>query len=87
MQYVGKRTLDVYMIHYFILPRHLKCFGQFFSENVNPVIEFFVTSIIVLLIIAVSVLIGNILRLSPFLSHYLLGEKRLSKTSIGIRTN
>lgn len=75
MQYIGKRTLDIYMIHYFILPRHLKCLGQFFSDNVNPVIEFFVTSAIVLLIIFVSILIGNIVRLSPLLSHYLLGEK------------
>lgn len=75
MQYIGKRTLDIYMIHYFILPRHLKCLGQFFSDNVNPVIEFFITSAIVLLIIFVSILIGNIVRLSPLLSHYLLGEK------------
>lgn len=75
MQFIGKRTLDIYMIHYFILPRHLKCAGQFFSDNVNPVIEFFVTSAIVLLIIFISILIGNIVRLSPLLSHYLLGEK------------
>ena len=75
MQYIGKRTLDIYMIHYFILPRHLNCVGQFFSDNVNPVIEFFVTSAIVLLIIFISILIGNIVRLSPLLSHYLLGEK------------
>lgn len=75
MQYIGKRTLDIYMIHYFILPRHLNCVGQFFSDNVNPVIEFFVTSTIVLSIIIISILIGNIVRLSPLLSHYLLGEK------------
>lgn len=62
-------------------------FGQWFVDNSNPVVGLFIPTIFVLVVISVSMLIGNVVRLSPLLSHYLLGEKRLSKTSIGIRTN
>lgn len=76
MQYVGKRTLDIYMIHYFILPLNLKALGDYFVNNVNPILEFFTTSVIVMLVITASIVIGNIIRLSPLLSHYLLGSKK-----------
>ena len=75
MQYVGKRTLDIYMIHYFVLPFHLDMLGQWFTNNPNPAIEFFITTAIALMVIAISIVIGNIIRLSPTLSHYLLGTK------------
>ena len=76
MQYVGKRTLDIYMIHYFILPLNLKALGDYFVNNVNPILEFFITTILVMLVITASIVIGNIIRLSPLLSHYLLGSKK-----------
>ena len=76
MQYIGKRTLDIYMIHYFILPLNLYSLGVFFENNVNPILEFFLTTIIVMLVITISIVIGNAIRLSPLLSHYLLGTKK-----------
>ncbi len=36
MQYVGKRTLDIYMIHYFLLPFRLDMMGQWFTNNPQP---------------------------------------------------
>lgn len=75
MQYIGKRTLDIYMIHYFVLPLNLNAWGNYFVNNVNPILEFFITTILVMLVITVSIVIGNILRLSSLLSHYLLGTK------------
>lgn len=75
MQYVGKRTLDIYMIHYFLLPFRLDMMGQWFTNNPNPAIEFFITTAIAAMVIALSMVIGNIIRLSPTLSHYLLGGK------------
>lgn len=76
MQYIGKRTLDIYMIHYFVLPLNLNAWGNYFVNNVNPILEFFITTILVMLVITVSIVIGNILRLSPLLGHYLLGSKK-----------
>lgn len=77
MQYLGKRTLDIYMIHYFLLPFRLDMMGQWFTNNPNPTIEFFITTAIAAMVIALSIVIGNIIRLSPTLSHYLLGGKKV----------
>ena len=77
MQYIGRRTMDIYMIHYFLLPLNLGFVGQFFADHVNPSMEFFVTSIIALLVILLSLIMGNVIRLSPLLAHYLLGEKKM----------
>ena len=76
MQYIGRRTMDIYMIHYFLLPLNLGFVGQFFANNVNPSLEFIVTSIIALLVILLSLIMGNVIRLSPLLAHYLLGAKK-----------
>lgn len=75
IQYIGRRTLDVYMIHYFFLPRNLDSLGSLFNEYTNPSVEFFITTLLSLLVILVSIIVGNIIRLSPVLSHYLLGDK------------
>lgn len=75
MQYIGRRTLDIYMIHYFLLPYHLDFMGKWFTANPNPTVEFFITTTIAAMAIALSVVIGNIIRLSPTLSYYLLGGK------------
>lgn len=75
MQYIGKRTMDIYMIHYFLLPRNLNPLGEVLAENPNPSIEFFVTTAIAFMVILLSLIVGNIIRLSPLLSLFLLGEK------------
>lgn len=75
MQYIGRRTMDIYMIHNFLLPHNLDFMGRFFNNYNNPSIELLVTTIIALLVIFLSIVIGNIIRLSPTLSHWLLGEK------------
>ena len=75
VQYVGKRTLDIYMIHYFFLPRNLDFLGKFFVDYSNPSLEFFVTTILSIIIIWISLVVGNTVRLSPKLAHYILGDK------------
>ncbi len=75
-QYVGKRTMDIYMIHYFLLPSNLNVLGNWFAKNPNPAVEFFITTVIACMVMALAMVIGNIIRLSPFLSYYLLGGKK-----------
>ena len=75
LQLIGKRTLDIYMIHYFILPRHLDTVGRFFQLADNPVIEFFLSILISAGVISVCLLFSGILRLSPWLAHVMLGAK------------
>ena len=75
LQYVGTRTLDVYLLHYLFLPRHLEMVGVFFKENPNPVLEFFVSVFLACLVILVCLTVSEVIRLSPFLEHRLFGVK------------
>lgn len=65
------------MIHYFLLPFRLDIMGKWFTDNPNPTIEFFVTTAIACMVMALAMVIGNIIRLSPKLSYYLLGGKKV----------
>ena len=78
LQYIGKRTLDIYLLHYILLPRNLQMFGHFFSENHNPTLELFISLLLSLIVIAICLLTSNIIRLSPILAHWLFGVKRLN---------
>ena len=75
LQYIGTRTLDVYLLHYFFLPQNLHEAGQFFNESLNPTIELFVTLLLALLIICLCLILSNVIRLSPLLAHWLFGAK------------
>lgn len=76
LQYIGRRTLDIYLLHYFFLPRNVDELGQFFFDYSNPVLEFFVSLFLALLVIVICLVTSNIIRLSPFLGHYLFGVRR-----------
>lgn len=75
LQYIGKRTLDVYLLHFFMIPS-LPMVGQWFLTYTNYVLEFTVGMAISVLVIIICLLISNILRLSPLLGHYLFGAKK-----------
>ncbi|MCQ2255867.1 MAG: acyltransferase [Bacteroidaceae bacterium] len=76
MQYIGTRTLDIYLLHYFFLPT-IPCVGVFFKtyrHNVVP--ELVVTIGMALVVIAFSCLTSAVLRTSPFLKKYLFGKEK-----------
>ena len=75
-QYVGRRTLDIYLIHYFLIPVNMRDVVNVFHEHSMPIIEGAASCLIAVLIIAVSLFIGNVIRLSPFLAHWVFGAKR-----------
>lgn len=76
LQYIGQRTLDIYLIHFFFLPYHMKTIGAWLSHNSYKSIDMFILLMISLWIVAISLFVSNIIRLSPFLGHYLFGVKR-----------
>ena len=76
LQYIGRRTLDIYLIHYFIVPRSLYVLGTFFEHDNNYSLEFIITLALSLLVISICLVISNVIRLSPALSYYLLGVKK-----------
>ena len=80
MQYTGRRTLDIYLIHYFLIPRNLS-FITVFTDHPMPIIEAAASTLISILIIAACLLISNIIRLSPWLAHWLFGAKNTASNS------
>ena len=74
IQYVGRRTLDIYLIHYFLLPYGMQ-FNKVFVDHPMPVIEATVSFILAGIIIAFCLVISNIIRLSPLLAQWLFGAK------------
>ena len=76
LQFIGRRTLDIYLIHYFFLPYHcLQGFGAWLIQYDSKVLEVMVILFLSLCILAISLIVSQIIRLSPFLAHYLLRAK------------
>lgn len=75
LQYVGRRTLDIYLLHYFFIPRNLIFVGKFFNDFENPIVEFALTFVLAMIVVAVSLVVSNVIRISPFLAHNLFGAK------------
>ena len=73
LQYVGKRTLDIYMLHYFFLPRFLISYADQLRAFDSSVIEFIVILCVSLLVLGVTLLTSYVIRLNHFLGHYLFG--------------
>lgn len=73
LQLIGRRTLDIYLIHYFVLPydfvRH-----EVWLQYHNNTLFVPMALILALWVVIISLLISSILRVSP-LAKYLLGAK------------
>lgn len=72
LQYVGKRILDIYLIHYFFLPSHWS-----FIDG-NPTLNFFICLFMAILVLIMSIVTSNLLRCSDFLTEWLFGRKKKS---------
>ena len=74
LQYIGRRTLDIYLIHFLFMP-NLPGVGNFFDANRNNFMMDITLSVLIgLVIIGFSIITSNILRISPFLRKYLFGK-------------
>lgn len=74
LQYIGVRTLDVYLLHYILLPK-LPQVGTWFNQNQpNFVLELAVSVAVALMVIAFCLLVSQVLRISPLFRQYLFGR-------------
>ena len=79
LQTIGRRTLDIYLLHYFFIPMQMRSAFTIFSEYNLPLIEFVCSLSIAFLIIAVCLGVSSVLRLSPTLGWFLFGAKKTKK--------
>ena len=75
LQYVGTRTLDVYLLHFFFLPRFLMAYAPQLAAYNSRLIEFCYIMAVSLVVLALTLIASYAIRLSPFLGHYLFGVK------------
>ena len=75
LQYVGTRTLDIYLLHYFFLPRFLLPYADRLKAFDSQFVEFWVILAVALVVLGLTLLVSYLIRLSPFLGHYLFGVK------------
>lgn len=78
LQYVGTRTLDIYLLHYFFLPRFLIDYAPLLQAYNSRLLEFVVIMALSLIILLLCLITSYVIRLSPFLGHYLFGLQRRS---------
>lgn len=71
--FIGRRSLEIYLLHYFLLPD--LTYAAEYVDTSSTIIGLSISLLISILIIALCLIIGNIIRLSPFLSSVLLGVK------------
>jgi len=75
LQYVGTRTLDVYLLHYFFLPRLLMAYSPQLAAYDSRFVEFWVILAVSFVVLTLTLVASYAIRLSPFLGHYLFGVK------------
>lgn len=72
MQFVGRRTLDIFLIHYFFLP-DIHCLRMYFIGNKNILIEFLLSGSLALSILVICLVVSSIVRNSDLLAKYIFG--------------
>ncbi len=74
LQFVGTRTLDVYLIHFFFIP-HLPEVGHYFNaHHGNFVMEVAASFLVGIVVLMFTLAVSSTLRISPFLKKYLFGR-------------
>lgn len=70
--YIGRRTLDIYLLHYFVLPYHIEKVGILLHVYEYPIICLIVSLILSVMVIIVSILVRIIIKQLPFLKLFLI---------------
>lgn len=75
LQYIGTRTLDIYLIHFLFIP-HLHFVGPWLRTIPhNFTLDLTLSLLGASVVISVSLVVSNIIRISPVLRYYLFGRK------------
>ena len=76
LQFIGRRTLDIYLLHYFFVNNSTSWVNNF---NFSPTIIFVISILTSLVIIGICLLISKFLRTNPLLGKILFGAKMSTK--------
>ncbi|MCR5820340.1 MAG: acyltransferase [Bacteroidaceae bacterium] len=74
LQYIGTRTLDVYLLHYFFIPTLPMVGAWLKTAGRNFVLETIIPLAMAIVVVAFSLLASNIIRVSPFYKKWFFGR-------------
>lgn len=74
--YIGKRTLEIYLLHYFFLPK-LPMIGSYLVYYPNIILESLICMVLSVPLICFSLMVGWFIRSNEILGVFLLGCKPL----------
>lgn len=74
MQMVGRRTLDIYLLHYFFVSSRMNAVFPDFSKLNSPFMEFCCSIAVSVLVIVMCLIVSNVIRLSQPVSKRLFGN-------------
>ena len=73
--FVGTRTLDIYLLHYFFLPEFLLPHATPLLATIPSLLLPVVILLVALVVVALCLAVSHLLRLTPFLGGFLFGVK------------
>ena len=73
LQFIGRRTLDIYLLHYFFVNNSMSWIKNIGVES--PTLTFVISILTALVIIGICLLISKFLRTNPLLGKILFGAK------------
>lgn len=72
--FLGKRTLDVYLLHWFFIPS-VSVLYVYVEGGGNPILEIVFVGMIAVVVILGAIASGEVIRNSKYLGKWLLGAK------------
>ena len=77
LQFVGRNTLDVYLLHYFVLLGMPDALRPYVVDTSNLLMPLVVGIAVAVVVVGVSLLLSRVIRLSDHLAYYLLGARNV----------
>lgn len=74
LQYIGRRTLDIYLLHFLFIPRLPEVGAYFRLHPHNFAADTTLSILVSLVVIGFCIVTSNVLRISPFLKKWLFGR-------------
>lgn len=75
IQTIGKRTLDIYLLHYFLIFIDIHQIGDMLLKKDSAILELTIGLTTTLIVIGLCLIISRILRTSPLMAKWLFGAK------------
>lgn len=69
---IGKRTFDIYLIHYFFIP-DLSGIWNYIGESNMLLFQLIISIVLMIIIVTCSIILGEIIRRSGWVARWILG--------------